>query len=109
MKLATLSCGVLLLSRQDFEKRGVFDAQVTLERSHRREEDALYRQIFEARDAHVRALEQRIAAEKRRTVAALVAWFEQEGWGGREREAGMVQVGGADGRAAPPDAVLSKR
>lgn len=77
---------------QDFEKYGVFDAQQALEKMHRKEEDELYRQIFEERQRKVRALEKAIKTEKEAVVKELIAFFEKKGSSAKERERGYRKV-----------------
>ena len=77
---------------QDFEKYGVFDAQQALEKMHRKEEDELYRQIFEERQRKVRALEKAIKTEKEAVVKELIAFFEKKGSSVKERERGNKKV-----------------
>ena len=59
---------------------------------HRKEEDELYRQIFEERQRKVRALEKAIKTEKEAVVKELIAFFEKRGSSGKERENGYRKV-----------------
>ena len=59
---------------------------------HRKEEDELYRQIFEERQRKVRALEKVIKTEKEAVVKELIAFFEKKGSSVKERERGYRKV-----------------
>jgi hypothetical protein len=82
----------VLLILQDFKKLGVFDAQKALEEKHRKEEDELYQQMFDERRNQVEQLDQLLIVEREQTVRELVAWFEQQGLSGQERDIGLTKV-----------------
>ncbi len=70
----------------------MFDAQNALEKVHREEEDALYRQMFDERQGKLERLERQLAKEKENTVRELVAWFDKKGISKQDRQAGLKQV-----------------
>lgn len=81
---------------QDFKKLGVFDAQKALEEKHRQEEDELYQQMIDERRNQVEQLDQLLVTEREQTVSDLIAWFEQQGLSGQERDIGLSKVRNKD-------------
>ncbi len=70
----------------------MFAEQETLEKIHRQEEDELYRQMFEERQAHIDKLDQLLQMERDKTVRELVTWFERKEATDEAREAGLARV-----------------
>ena len=81
-----------MLLWQDFKKFGVFEAQETMEKKHRLEEDELYEQMAEERRQQIQRLENSLIAEREHTVRELVEWFENQRITQRERDAGLKKV-----------------
>ncbi|GAB1602122.1 hillarin [Argonauta hians] len=63
----------VLVSFEDFERSGVFEAQATLEQRHAEEEERLQRFVCEEREREARRVEDAVAAEKEMAAAELLA------------------------------------
>lgn len=64
---------------QELKVSGVFEAQTKLEEEHRKEEDELYRQIYEDRQKHVDHLQRQMDDEKTSKIRRLIEYFEAKG------------------------------
>ncbi|CAI9741237.1 kyphoscoliosis peptidase-like [Octopus vulgaris] len=67
----------VLVSFEDFERSGVFEAQVHLEQRHREEEERLQRFLSEEREKEMRKLDDSIHGEKELAAAELLSNIDQ--------------------------------
>lgn len=67
----------VLISFEEFEKSGVFEAQVHLEQRHKEEEERLQRFLSEEREKEMRKLDESVYIEKERAAAELLASIDQ--------------------------------
>lgn len=66
----------LLVSYDDFENAGVFDAQLMLEERHREEEERLLRFLLEEREKELRRLDDTVELEKEKAADDLLSSIE---------------------------------